>query len=120
MCKSLKIGRSNYYTYQEKTDKEDPITKHIKRIFRDSKNTYGTRRIKVELAKEGQLVSRRRVGRIMAKNGLISVYTAAQYKVYKTSCNESEVGNELNREFHNKKPLEAKVSDLTYVRVNTY
>ena len=38
--------------------------------------------------------------------------------MYKTSCNQSEISNELNREFHDKNPLEAIVSDLTYVRVN--
>ena len=120
MCKLLKISRSNYYTYQEKLVKEDPITKHIKRIFRDSKSTYGTRRIKAELALEGYRVSRRRIGRIMTENGLVSLYTVAQYKVHKASCNESKVSNELNRDFHGKNPLEAIVSDLTYVRVNSH
>lgn len=49
--------------------------------------------------KKGILVSRRRIWRIMAEEGLASVYTKAQYKVYKTEVNDSEVGNELDREF---------------------
>ncbi len=53
----------------------------------------------------------------MKKNGLVSVYTVAQYKPHKTSCNESAIKNELNREFQKEVPLEAVVSDLTYVRV---
>ena len=62
-------------------------------------------------------MSRRRIGRIMACEGLVSVYTKAQYKVYKTQYNDSSIQNELNREFKDRNPLEAIVSDLTYVRV---
>ena len=53
----------------------------------------------------------------MAMEGLISVYTKAQYKVFRTEVNESPVGNELDRAFNGRDPLEAIVSDLTYVLV---
>lgn len=35
----------------------------------------------------------------MKEQGLVSKYTIAQFKAFRTSCNESEVGNTLNREF---------------------
>jgi len=53
----------------------------------------------------------------MKENALVSNYTVAQYKVHKDGCNESDVSNIVNREFNNRKKLEATVSDLTYVRV---
>ena len=53
----------------------------------------------------------------MKGQGLVSKYTVAQYKPSKTSCNESEVGDVLNREFKQKEPLKVVVSDLTYVRL---
>ena len=118
MCKLLNISRSNYYTYQEKQKTKDPMTDAVCRIFRDNKKAYGTRRIKAALKNENKQVSRRRIARIMAEEGLISVYTVAQYKVHKTRPNDSSVGNELDRDFDNKLKLEAIVSDLTYVRVN--
>ena len=120
MCKILKVSRSNYYSYNDKVKTEqskDPMTDIIKRVFRDNKKAYGTRRLKKALNKEGYQVSRRRIGRIMAEEGLVSVYTKAKYKVYKTTPNESLIGNKLDREFDGKKRLEAIVSDLTYVRV---
>ena len=117
MCKILNISRSHYYNYKEDENKKDPLTKEVKEIFRDSKKTYGTRRIKVVLESKGYVVSRRRIGRIMAEEGLVSVYTKAQYKVYPTVSNDSSIGNELNQEFNDRNPLEAIVSDLTYVRV---
>lgn len=63
------------------------------------------------------VVSRRRIGRLMKKNGLVSTYTVAQFKPHKTTCNNSNIKNELNRDFDKEVPLEAVVSDLTYVRV---
>lgn len=117
MCKVLNISRSHYYNFKEKTEDKDPLTEEVKNIFRDNKKTYGTRRIKAKLEEKGYTVSRRRIGRIMAEEGLVSTYTKAQYKVHKTEVNESEVGNELDREFNDRNRLEAIVSDLTYVRV---
>ena len=39
----------------------------------------------------------------------------AQFSVEKSSVNESDVGNLLNREFHSQEPFKVIVSDLTYV-----
>ena len=117
MCQILKISRSHYYSYKEDIEKVDPLAEKVKDIFRDNKKTYGTRRIKSALERQGYQVSRRRIGRIMADEGLVSVYTKAQYKVHKTKSNDSPIHNTLNREFNGCNPLEAIVSDLTYVRV---
>ena len=44
----------------------------IKNIFEISMQTYGTRRIKNQLVKDyGVIVSRRRIGKIMKKFGLV-------------------------------------------------
>lgn len=119
MCQILKISRSNYYNYKEKPKLKDTLTDEVISIFKDSKKTYGTRRIKAVLETKGYTVSRRRIGRIMANEGLVSVYTKAQYIVYPTSVNEAPIKNELEREFKGRNPLEAIVSDLTYVRVGS-
>ncbi len=119
MCAVLQIPRSTYY-YEAKirdTQEEEELTNVIVKIFKDSRNIYGQRKIKKELAKQGWQVSRRRIGRIMKEQGLVSKYTVAQYKPKKTTVNESEIGNALNREFHQDKALKVVVSDLTYVRV---
>lgn len=117
MCKILNISRSHYYNYKEDTKSKDSLTEEVITIFRDNKKTYGTRRIKAALKSKGYTVSRRRIGRIMANEGLVSVYTKAQYKVYPTEVSEVPIENKLDREFNNRNPLEAIVSDLTYVRV---
>ena len=89
----------------------------VKNIFKDSRNNYDTRKIKKELAKQDLKISRRRIGRIMKQEGLVSSYTVAQFKVHKTTCNEARVANLVDRKFNDRKPLGVVVSDLTYVRV---
>ncbi len=119
MCTILKLPRSTYY-YEARGKKqaEDEMTPLVKEIFRRNRQNYGTRKIKVELKKEGYIVSRRRIGRIMKENGLVSTYTVAQFKVHPSSCNESTVTNVLDRQFDQTQEMAVVVSDLTYVRVN--
>ena len=111
MCKVLQISRSTFYYEFQMNSNVDELSKAISVIFKESKNNYGTRKIKEELRKQDLVVSRRRIGRIMKELGLVSTYTVAQFKVHKTTCNESAVTNELNREFDNKEPLAVVVSE---------
>lgn len=83
MCKVLDVPRSTYY-YEAKPKKDhSQLVVDIIEIFRRSRNNYGTRKIKQELKKLGQQVSRRRIGRIMKQEGLVSNYTVAQFKPHK-------------------------------------
>ncbi len=117
MCRVLKINRSLvYYTPKEKSC-DSELENEIIGIFKNSRNNYGTRKIKKELDKKGYQVSRRRIGLIMKKYGLVSNYTVKQYKVYTHKCNEDKVHNLVNREFNREETLEVIVSDLTYVNV---
>jgi putative transposase len=118
MCDVLQIARSTYYYEAKIRDNQDEeLTALIIDIFKKSRDNYGQRKIKIELKKKEWTVSRRRIGRIMKEQGLVSKYTVAQFKPGKPSVNESEIGNTLNREFNQEKELKVVVSDLTYVRV---
>lgn len=89
----------------------------IQTIFDENEKVYGSRKIRKELKKLNQRVSRRRISRLMNELGLVSVYTIARYKVYKGQCNEDPIPNVLNRDFTSEAPVKRIVSDLTYVRV---
>ena len=117
MCAVLQITRSTYYYEATPRPINNTVEAAVVKIFEDNRRVYGTRKIKVELNKLGMVISRRRIGSLMKKNGLVSAYTVAQYKVHQSACNEAEVPNALNRQFQKQTPLEAVVSDLTYVRV---
>ncbi len=118
MCSVLQLPRATYYyEVKQRQTNDDKIVPLIQEIFRKSRNNYGTRKIKVELKKQGYIVSRRRIGRIMKQQGLVSTYTVAQFKPHKTTCNEAPIANELDRNFQQEQACAVVVSDLTYVRV---
>jgi Transposase and inactivated derivatives len=117
MCKVLKISRSTYYYEAKQRIDEWELTASIIDIFKASRNNYGTRKIKKELANRDMSISRRRIGRIMKQEGLVSSYTTAQFHPLKDTCNESKVVNVVNREFDGQPYRNVVVSDLTYVRV---
>lgn len=123
MCDVLNIPRSSsYYHVQKREDderqaEEADLQERIYTIFKQSRNNYGTRKIKKELEKQGIPVSRRRISRMMKQLDLVSNYTVAYYKPQKKQSNEAEVANVLNREFQQEQELSVLVSDLTYVRV---
>lgn len=99
----------------KRSDKK--LEDEIIRIFKESKNNYGARKIKVELEKIGYQASRKRIRKFMDLNGLVSNYTVKQYKVHKATCNNDKVDNVLNREFDRNGELDVVLCNLTYVNV---
>lgn len=74
MCKLLGISRSIVY-YERKNKRQDiELENHIIRIFKESKNNYGSRKIKVELQKLGYQVSLKRIRK----------YSPIFYTIYRT------------------------------------
>ena len=118
MCQVLQIVRSSYY-YEVKAQYGDTeLVELIVDIFQSSRNNYGSRKIKIELYNNHNLViSKRRIRRIMKEQGLVSNDTTAQFKPFKSSCNEEKGENILDRNFNDQQPYQVVVSDLTYVRV---
>ena len=117
MCRVLQVNRSTYYYEAKQKPGESGLASEITEIFRASRNNYGTRKIKKELMNTGKQVSRRRIGRIMKQEGLVSNYTTAQFKPQKDTCNGSKTENILNRQFDGQGYRNVVISDLTYVRV---
>jgi hypothetical protein len=85
MCRVLNIPKSTYYYISKKTSEPDPIIADVIEIFKKSRKNYGTRKIKHQLEAKGIIASRRRIGRIMRENGLVSNYTVAQQSA-QTAC----------------------------------
>jgi transposase InsO family protein len=117
MCKVLKISRSTLY-YREKPAKVDSALENaVIREFGKSRNNYGTRKLKIILNRKNFVVSRRRIGKIMKKYGLVSNYILRRKNTRSTDVNNDEIANVVKREFNERKKLEVVVSDLTYVKI---
>lgn len=122
MCRLLNVSRATFYRRPTKKEHKDDstITGLVIKIFKESYENYGGRRIRRQIIKEtGLCVSRRKIRQIMRENDLFSTYQVKNFKTYKTirGSNNDPIGNELDRDFQDRKPLEYLVSDLTYVRV---
>lgn len=117
MCRKLEISRGAYYYEVKRKKSEAIVEKAVIESFTGSRNSYGARRIKDDLNDQGLIVSRRKIRRIMKKFNFVSSYTTLRFKHQATSKNEQKVANILSRQFDRMQPMEALVTDLTYVQV---
>jgi len=124
MCKSLKVDKSSYYHWVrsgcivKKIDEK--LNELIEIIFMQSRQTYGTRRIKDKLLhRYGFIVSRRRIKNIM-KDLNLSVKMKRRFRVNTTDSNHNLPiePNLLNRDFYASAPDEKYVGDITYIPTN--
>jgi putative transposase len=118
MCKCLRIARSTYYYEASRSSDETDIEDAVETVFNQNRKVYGGRKIKAALQRQGIVLSRRKINRIMKKRNLYSAYSISKFKVHKGKTNDSEIPNKLNRQFNEHPEYAAVVSDLTYVRVN--
>lgn len=123
MCKSLNVSRNAFYTWERKQSlpvkkKRKTLLKNkIKQIHEDSFEIYGRDRIRVELAKEGEEISRTYTGRLMQELGIQSVLRK-KFVVTTDSAHDYPVpGNILNRGFKIDVLGKVWVSDITYIRM---
>ena len=75
LCALYGVTRAGYYARIKRgvcrrTEQDRVLVGRIRRIFESSHGTYGSLRVLAELVKEGVHVSRRRVARLMAANGM--------------------------------------------------
>jgi len=118
LCDMFKVSRSSFYYKAQGFHLDEGLINTTKEIFVASGESYGTRRIKVELSKKGYQISRRKTAKIMAHEGLVSTYTKPSYRPSQTDSVKTEHPNIVNREFDNRTEREVMVSDTTYVRID--
>lgn len=121
MCRVLGVSRSGYYSWlkrkpSKRTLEEKELMKQIKEIHKNSKETYGSPRIREELKKSYVHVSRRRVARLMKKAGIYNK-VKKRFKTTTDSKHKFPVApNLLNRVFKVDELGKVWVSDITYIR----
>lgn len=75
LCLTLEVSRSGFYAHKTKHLRprriQDAIlSEEIRQAFERSRNTYGTVRLRCDLRDRGHHCGRRRIARLMKKNGL--------------------------------------------------
>lgn len=72
----MQVSTSSYYKYIERRDKvkcSDDLETALKTAFWRHKRRYGARRLVAELEDEAYFIGRRKVRRLMRKNGLVAI-----------------------------------------------
>ena len=105
------------YCYQEKVlhspDKYADLRIEIKKVFEESKKTYGYRRVHCVLKGCGITVSEKVVRNIMKADGLVVCKKKrSKFNSYKGEITPA-VDNLLNRDFHADLPNEKWITDIT-------
>lgn len=121
MCRYMNVSRSGYYEWlcnieeglRLKEDRE--LTKMIKQIFKEGRDTYGSRRIRQKMVQKKITISRRRVIKLMREADLVCK-TKKRFKVTTDSRHNKPISpNLLERQFNVHQPNNYWVGDITYV-----
>lgn len=120
MCILLNIKRSAYYSWLKRPEckrKQDDreLVSHIRRIFKESRQTYGARRIKAQLNRESIICGKYKVSKLMNEN---KIYSRLRRKFKATTYSEHHypvAPNLLEQDFSTTRPNEKWVGDITYV-----
>lgn len=111
------VSRSGYYDFVNRMDKPDrdlPIAELIQDCQKESKSTYGYRRVCIWLNNEKNVrLNPKTVLRIMQKYNLLSVVRRKQYRKYSNVLHKYP--NLLNRDFYADKPNQKWVTDISYI-----
>jgi transposase InsO family protein len=117
LCKFFGLCRSEFYYIPAEKKVDSRAENRVIEIFNENRKVYGQKKIREEMRKEGYVISKGRIKKIMNKYGLVSKYNQRRRKRPKNEVNNDEIPNNVNREFGGRKPLEVVVSDLTYINV---
>lgn len=121
LCAVLHVSVSGYYAWrqrppcQQRHAVDQQLSQQVDRVFRQSRQTYGSPRVYAALKAEGVPCSRRRVARVMHAAGWISCWRRTKRHVYTTDSQHTDpvVPNRLQRDFTAAGPNQKWVGDIT-------
>lgn len=120
MAKALQVSVSGYYSYigrkpSLRKKETNQLTDAIRKIYRDGRRMYGSPRIHGKLGKLGVRCSRRRVAKIMKKEGLAAKMRRSWKRTTKAGKKEA-AKNLVCQKFTVPFPNHTWVSDITYIK----
>jgi transposase InsO family protein len=126
ICSVLPIAPSTYH--EQKARHADPtrlparsvrdawLREEIERVWKENRSVYGARKVWLQLNREGFVVARCTVERLMQRMGLHGVIRGGQYK--KTTIVDEDAqrpADLVERDFTADRPNQLWVADITYV-----
>jgi putative transposase len=124
LCENLEVSASGYYGWRERraqpgarAQENATLARDIQTIHQESRQTYGSPRIVLELRKQGKRHGRNRVARLMHEEGLCG-RQRGRYRVQTTDSNHDEpiAPNRLAEAPKPTGPNQIWVQDITYIQ----
>lgn len=123
MCGLYDVSAGGYYAWfnrkpSERSLYDAELLIEIRRVFKESKGTYGSPRVYHQLKREGVYVGEPRVARIMRENGI----RAFSKTLYKPTPWKTEFYGKAENKIKDIEPTRVNqvwLTDITYVKVNS-
>ena len=125
ICKVLPIAPSTYYTHRSvqqdperrsaRAKRDNDLKLEIQRVWDDNFGVYGVRKVWRQLKREGHVVARCTVARLMRELGLRGVVRGRRMKTTAPDELLEHPLDRVNRQFNVSRPNALWVADLTYV-----
>ena len=120
MSEVFGVSRSGYYSWMsrgpsDRAKENQRLLELIKKIWLKSGKTYGSPRIHQQLLRQGEQLSRRRVARLMRKEGIQSQIRPKWVATTDSKHSLPVAPNRLDQEFSTERLGQVWVSDITYI-----
>ena len=120
LCRVLAVSASGYYaslvrSVSRHARRDEELLKHVRTSHHTSKKRYGSPRVHADLKASGKKVGRKRVARLMQKDGLVAI-TRRRFRKTTDSKHDFPIApNLLGRDFTAAKPNASWVTDITFI-----
>lgn len=120
MLKILKVSRTGYNAWlkrlpSEQKKRKERVKAKIQKIYNDSKQNYGARKITDQLHKKGETTSERTVGKYMHEMGIKAQWVKPYTVTTKDPDLSHQLQNILDEKFNPDRPNAVWCSDITYI-----
>jgi putative transposase len=120
MCRVLDVSTSGYYAWRNRplstrARADEVLLARIEAIHTKSRGTYGVPRMHAELKAEGICVGRKRIARLMAREGLQGVSRRRFTTTTLRGKDRRPAPDLVYRDFNVERPDRLWVADITYI-----
>ena len=120
ICRALQVAPSSYYAARcrppsARASSDAELAPKILKVFNDNYQVYGARKLWKQLRREGELVGRDRVARLMRTLGIAGAVRGKPRRTTIPDPAAARAPDLVNRQFTATRPNQLWVSDFTYV-----
>ena len=120
ICRVLQVAPSTYYAASSRPPsarqlRDAQLKVEIQRVYKDNFEVYGARKVWRQLHREGIVVGRDRVARLMGELGIVGVVRGKTKRTTIPAETAERPADLVERDFSAPAPNRLWVADLTYV-----